>query len=136
MSIRPHNEIRSAKDIKVGGMVSYKESAIEELTQLSGSAGWLDVKQIIQGFGCCHVMGFRANAADTLSYLGHFLSRATLRKFLETSQLRNLEIGIGYTAIVVKKDSNLAMAFKAGNGINRYPLHFIIALLSSESGKL
>jgi hypothetical protein len=117
-------------------MVSYVESAIKELTQLFGSAGWLDMKQVIQGFGCCHVMRLRADSADTLGYLGHILGRASFGKFLKSPELRNLEINIGYTAIVFEKDGNLAMAFKAGNGINCYPLHYILALLSSESGRL
>jgi hypothetical protein len=82
------------------------------------------------------MVGFRANAADTLSYLGHILGWAALAKLLEAPEFRNLEIGIGYTAILVEKDGNLAMTFKAGNGINRYLLHFILALLSNESGRL
>jgi hypothetical protein len=82
------------------------------------------------------VVGFRADAADTLGYLGHILGWSALAKFLETPEFRNLEIGIGYTAILVEKNGNLAMTFKASNGINYYSLHFILALLSSESGRL
>ena len=43
----PHDKIRSGENVKVGGMVSYVESAIKKLTQLFGSAGWFNVKQVI-----------------------------------------------------------------------------------------
>jgi hypothetical protein len=82
------------------------------------------------------VVGFRANAADTLGYLGHILSQAALAKFLKSPEFRNLEIGIGYTAIPVEKYGNFAMTFKAGNGVYHYFFHFILALLSNEFGRL
>jgi hypothetical protein len=134
--IGTHNKIRGSKDVEVGGMVSYVERAVKEFTKFLGCAGGFNVKQIVQGLGGCHMVGFGADSADALGYLRHILGRASLRKFLETPQFRNLEINIGYATIVVKEDGNFAMAFEPGDGVYHYFLHFILALLSNEAGRL
>jgi hypothetical protein len=71
------------------------------------------------------VVRLRADAADAVGEQGHLLHRAADAEALEAAQLGNLEVGVGDLALVVQEDLNLAVAFQAGDGVNRNSLHVI-----------
>ena len=72
----------------------------------------------IGSLGRCHVVGFRAHAADAVGQQRHFFDRAADAETLETAQLRDLEIGVCDFAFFIQEDFDLAMAFQPGDRVD------------------
>jgi hypothetical protein len=77
----------------------------------------------IRGFGGSHVMGLGADAADTVGQQGHLFDRAANAESFEAAQFGNLKVGVGDIAFLIEEDLDLAVTFKAGDGIYRNSLH-------------
>jgi hypothetical protein len=117
-------------------MVGDIERAVEKLAEFLGDTWWVNMEDGIKRLGRGHMMGFRTDAADALGNLWHVFSKPPFAEPLETPEFRNLEIAVGYRPLVVKENLNLGVALEPGYRVNRYLVHFTLALLSSESGRL
>jgi hypothetical protein len=120
----------------MSGVVGNVEGHIKEIAKLFGWAWWVDMKQVVQAFCGCYVVGFRADAADSLGYLGHILSQPSFAELLKAPEFWHLEVRIFYLTCVIEEYLYFAMAFEPGDGVYSYLFHFTLALLNSESGKL
>ena len=67
-------------------------------------------------------MRFRADAADAIGKKWHLFHGAPNAETFEAAQFGNLKIGVGDIAIIIQKDFDFAVAFKAGDRVNRYSL--------------
>ena len=130
--IRTHDEIRAAQGVEVGGVVGDVEGAVEQLAQHLGGARRVDVIDRVGGLGGGHVMRLRADAADAVGEQRHLFHRAADAEPLEAAQLGDLEVGVGHVALVVQEDLDLAVAFQAGDGIDRDSLCHVTPSLSSR----
>jgi hypothetical protein len=79
---------------------------------------------------------FRADPADPLGNLRHFLRRPAFAELLEPPQLRDLKIGILHLPGGIEKNDDFAMSLQPGDWINSNRFHLSDALLTSESGRL
>jgi hypothetical protein len=120
----------------MGGMVSNKERAIKEFAEFFGWAWRVDMEQVIQAFCGCDMVSFGADAAYSLGYLWHVLSQSPFREFLKSPQFWHLEIAVLHLSGVIEEYLYFAVTLQPGNGVYGYFLHFILALLNSESGRL
>ena len=134
--IRTHNEVRATQGVKVRGVISHIERAVEQLAQLFGGGRRIHVIDGIRGLGGSHMMCFRAHAADAVGEQRHFFYRSPKTEALEAAQLRDLEIGICDVAFLIEEDLDLAVALKAGNRINRNSLRHLRPSLSSRPASL
>ena len=74
----------------------------------------------------------RADAADARHQAGHLVERAALREAFEAAHLRHVEMRVFHLTLVVELDGDLAVALKAGNGINGDGLAHDSRLQSAE----
>ena len=121
--IRSHHKIRSGEGIEMGGVVGEVEAGIEQLAQLLGRRGRVDMVDRIGCLGRRHMVRFGAHAADAVGQQRHLLHRAADAEALEAAQLGDLEIGVGHFALFVEENFDLAVAFKAGDGVDTDFLH-------------
>ena len=94
------------------------KDAIEQLAQLFGRRGWVDVEQGVEGFGAGHVVCFGAHAADPGRQVRHVFRRSTDAETLEAPQLGDLQIGIFHVSLIVEENVDLAVSFEPCDGIN------------------
>ena len=134
--IRSHDKIGAAEYVEMSGMVGNIEGAVEQFAQLFCGRGWVYMEERVQRFARCQMVCFRANTADPLCNLWHFLRRPALTELLESPQFRDLKIGIFHLPGVIEKDGDFTMSLQPGNWINGNFFHLSDALLTSESGRL
>jgi hypothetical protein len=56
------------------------------------------------------MVGLGAYTADAVGDPGHLFRRATYGELLKTTKFWDLEIGVGYIAIIIEEDFNFAVA--------------------------
>src|ERR1017187_9801704 len=112
-SFRAHDEVGSAQDKEVQGMVLQRERVIDQLADLAARRGGLDLVEIVEGLGGGHVMRGGANTADATGDLRHVLRRAAKGEHLEPAQFGDLQVGAFDVALVIEEDVDLAVAFEA-----------------------
>src|ERR1017187_7807255 len=120
-SFRADNEVGAAQDEEVQRVVFERESVIDQLADLAGRRGGLDLVEVGEGLGGGHVMRGGADTADAAGDLRHVLRRAAEGEHLETAQLGHLEVGALDVALVIEKDVDLAVAFEAGDRVDGEP---------------
>src|ERR1035441_10178167 len=91
-SFRAHDEVGSAQDKEVQGMVLQRERVIDQLADLAARRGGLDLVEIVEGLGGGHVMRGGADTADAAG---------------------DLQVGAFDVALVIEEDVDLAVTFKA-----------------------
>ena len=119
--LRSDNEVRAAQDVDVQGMVLHDEGVIDQFANLPGGGRRLNLVKVIQRLGGGHVVRGGANPADATGDLGHLLGGPAQAEDLETAQLGDLQVGPLHIALLVQENVNLAVAFQAGNRVNRHP---------------
>ena len=112
------DEVGSAQDEEVQGVVFEHEGVIDQLANLAAGRGGLDLVEVVERLGGGHVMRGGADAADAAGDLRHVLRRAAEAEHLEAAQLGHLQVGAFHVALVVEEDVDLAVAFEAGDGVD------------------
>ena len=117
--IRSNDKIWTTKSVEMGGVVGEVKSAVKQFAQLLGRRGDGHVVDCVSRLGCCHVVCFRAYAADAVHQQRHLFHRSAHAEALKTAQFRNLEVGIRNFAVFIQEDLDLAVAFQPCNRIYR-----------------
>src|SRR5271157_5468145 len=113
-------------------MITGKENIIEELSEFFGGRRGIDVKHCIACFCRRHVMSLRAHTANAGCNSREFLDRPSDAELLEASQFRNLEVRVFDFSLVIEENIDLAVTFKASNGIYFDLLHTFSTLRRIE----
>ncbi len=89
----------------------------------------------VGGLGGSHVMGLRADAADTVGQQGHFLNGPAHTEAFKAAQFRDLEVGIGDVSRLVQEDLDFAVPFKSCDRIDCDSFHGVFSSKSDLSGR-
>src|SRR5574341_688657 len=71
----------------------------------------------VSGLGGGHVMRLGADAANAVRQQRHLFNRTPNAESFEAAQFGNLEVGVGDVAVLIEEDLDLAVTFKAGDGV-------------------
>ncbi len=111
-------EVRPAQENEVQKVVGEDVGVVKKLALEPRGLGDLRLEGRVQGLGRGQMMGLRADPADALRDLGHFLGPAAPAKGLKAPQLRNLQDRVPQLPLLVEVDQDLPVALKAGDGVD------------------
>ena len=113
-----HHKVRATEGVEVRGVIRAIEGGIQQLTQKFRRARRVNLIDRVCRLGCRHVVRLRADATDTIRDQRHLLNGATHYKAFKAAQFGDLKIGIGYIALRIEKDLDLAVTFQTGDRVN------------------
>src|SRR5580704_3284567 len=96
---------------------------MNDFPQQLRSAGNAHRHDGVAGLRRCQLMADGADAADARSNARHLVIRAAFGELLEAAHLSHLELGVGYFAIVIELNGDLAVALNAAYRLNYNALH-------------
>ena len=123
-----HDEVGSAQDVEVDGVVRNVEGGVEELPELFCRRRGIDVEDGVAGLRRGEVMRLGADAADAGGDVRQFFNAPALGEFLEPPKLGNDHIGVCHLSLIVEEEVDPSMSFEAGHGINSDLLHRILLI--------
>ena len=120
--IGTHYKVRSAECVEVCGVVGAVERHVEKFAQHFCGEWRVDVIDRIRSLCRRHVVRLGAYAADAVGQQRHLFDGTPDNEPFESAQFGDLEIRVGDVAVIVQKDLDLAVTFKAGDGVYGYTL--------------
>ena len=91
---------------------------VQEAAQLCGGVRNPDRHDGFAGLGRGEQVRDRADAADARHQAGHLIERTALGEALKAAHLGDVKVCVLHFALGVELDGDLAVAFKACNGID------------------
>jgi hypothetical protein len=108
---------------------------IEKLPKLFCRPRRISLVNSVYGLTRGQMVCRRSDAADPGNDPGKNFYRSSHAEDFESSQFRDLEIGIFNIPLVVQENLDLAVSFQSGDRINRYRFHENLFFLNAEAGK-
>jgi hypothetical protein len=109
--LRSDHKIRATQEEEMQSVIFELEGVVYQFPDHLGCRSGVDMKEIIQGLGGCHVVSGGTDATDAGSDPGHFLSGPSYSKLLESAEFWNLEKGSIHIAFIIQEDLYFSVAF-------------------------